>query len=60
MTKDEHDKEPLPEPRTITMPPCDYQPSKAEKEAEHDMPGAGIETVRRAFFRPFRVKADEC
>ena len=60
MTKDKHEKEPLPEPRTITMPPCDYQPSKAEKEAEYDMPEASTETVRRAFFRPFHVKPEEC
>ena len=40
------------------MPPCEYQPSKAELEAEHDMPGA--ETVQRAFFRPYHVKTEEC
>ena len=52
MTKDKREKESLPEPRAITMPPCDYQPSKAEIEAEHDMPGAAIKTVPRAFVRP--------
>ncbi len=45
-------KEPPPEPRTISMTPPDYQPPKAEQEAEIDMPGASRETVRRAFFRP--------
>ena len=54
MPKPKHDKEPLPEPRTITMPPSEYQPSKTELEAEHDMPGADPETVRRAFFQPYR------
>ena len=29
-----------------------YQPSKAEKEEELNMPEADIETVRSAFFRP--------
>ena len=34
------------------LKPSDYQPTKAEKEEEVDMPGASLETVRRAFFRP--------
>ena len=46
----------LPVPREIDMPPRDYQPSKAEREEECDMPGADLETVRRAFFRPIRVQ----
>ena len=29
-----------------------YQPSKAEMEEEFDMPGADMETLRRAFFKP--------
>lgn len=45
-----------PSPRTITLPPRDYQPSKAELEAEVNMPGADLETVRKAFFRPLKVK----
>ena len=43
-------------PRTITLPPRDYQPTKAEKSAEIDMPGADLDTVRKAFFRPIKVK----
>ena len=40
-------------PSPIVKPkPSDYQPSKAETEEEIDMPGADLETVRRAFFRP--------
>ena len=39
-------------PRTIKMQPRNYQPKKAEKEQEIDMPGASEETVRSAFFRP--------
>lgn len=60
MPKSKHEKEPLPEPRTLTMPSSEYQPSKAELDAEHDMPGADPETMRRAFFRPYRVKTEEC
>ena len=46
----------LPVPREIDMPPRDYQPSKAEREEECDMPGTDLETVRRTFFRPVRVR----
>lgn len=46
----------LPAAREIEMPPRDYQPSKAEQEREYDMPGADPETVRRAFFRPIKVR----
>ena len=38
--------------RPVELKPSDYQPTKAEKEEEVDMPGASLETVRRAFFRP--------
>ena len=60
MTKPKREKEPLREPRGITMPPNEYQPSKAELEAEYDMPGADTETVSRAFFRPYHTKTEEC
>ena len=53
-------KKPIPESRTISVPPRDYQPSKAEQEAEHDMPKASLKIARRAFFRPIRVKNEEC
>ena len=46
------------EPRTITLPGNDYQPSKAEMEREYDMPGASMRTIRRALFRPFKIKRD--
>ena len=49
----------LPEPRTITVPDPSYQPPKAEQEKEHDMPGADMETVRRAFFRPISVQRED-
>ena len=45
-----------PLPVVISMPPRDYQPSKAEKEAEVKMSGASLKAVREAFFRPVKVK----
>jgi hypothetical protein len=45
----------VPKPREITLPPRTYQPSRAELREEFDMPGASMETVRRAFFRPVKV-----
>ena len=48
----------IPEEREITLPPRDYQPTKAESEQEYDMPGADIVTVRNAFFRRVRVREE--
>lgn len=48
----------LPAPRTITLPPETYQPPKAEREREHDMPSASLKTVRAAFFRPVKVRRE--
>ena len=44
--------------RTITLPDETYQPPKAEREKEHDMPGISLETARRAFFRPFTIRRE--
>ena len=52
MTKQQAD---LPNPAEIKLPPRDYQPSKAELEEEVDMPGAALETLRQAFFRPVKI-----
>lgn len=52
-------KQELPEARTITLPDKDYQPRKAEMEREYDMPGASLDTIRSAFFRPFNVEREE-
>ena len=46
----------LPEPGTITLPPKDFQPSKAEMERAYDMPGASKKTLQRAIFRPFNTR----
>ena len=46
----------IPEELEITLPPRDYQPTKAETEREYDMPGADIVTVRNAFFRRVKVR----
>ena len=51
-------KETIPEEREITLPPRDYQPTKAETEREYDMPGADIVTVRNAFFRRVKVRKE--
>ena len=58
MMTDKPRKRKLPEPRTITLPDQSYQPPKAEQEKEHDMPGASKKTVRRAFFRPVKVRRE--
>ena len=39
--------------REVKNPVAKHQPRKAEAEEEIDMPGASLETVRRAFFRAF-------
>lgn len=46
----------LPEPRTLTLPDKDFQPSKADMEREYDMPGASLKAIRSAFFRPFNIR----
>ena len=45
----------IPRPRQITLPPKDYQPSKANMEEEIDMPGLSDKQVRKTFCRPFNV-----
>ena len=49
----------LPKARTITLPDQDYQPPKAERENECDMPGASLKTIRRAFFRPSNIRREK-
>ena len=49
-------KSPKPKRPVIELAPSDYQPSKAELEEEIPLPGASMEEVRRAFFRPFRIR----
>ena len=52
-------KNPKP-PKEITLPSRkDYQPSRAKLREEFDMPGADIETVRKAFFQPVKVVEQE-
>ena len=55
---DDKPRKPLPKTRTITLPDQSYQPPKAKREKEHDMPGASMKTVRRAFFRPINVRRE--
>ena len=42
--------------RQITLPHSDYQPSKAEKEKEYNMPKAKEGIVRSAFFQPYAIR----
>ena len=48
----------LPKPRTITLPGQTCQPPKAERGKEYGMPRASKRTVRRAFFRPVKVRRE--
>ena len=43
--------------RSVTIPPSNYQPSRAELSEEMDMPKMSLAKVRRAFFRPFRFES---
>ena len=58
MSKASKHRRPSPglEEREITLPPRDYQPTKAETEQEMDMPGADIVIVRKAFFRRVKIR----
>ena len=38
--------------KPVKVKPPDYQPSVAEMNEEHDMPGASMKDLRRAFFKP--------
>ena len=48
----------VPPPRDIPLPSNEYQPSKADMEAETDMPGMSDDELRRTFFRPFNFVRD--
>ena len=52
-------KQKLPDPVEVEMKPPTYQPSKAEKEEEFDMPGMTDDQVRTAFMRPIKVKNED-
>lgn len=52
-------RQPLPKPVTITMPPATFQPRKADMGKGYDMPGASVDRVRQAFFRPVKVFHEE-
>ena len=47
-------KHKIPKPIELGEKPATYQPSKAEPEERHDMPGITAKQVRETFFRPFR------
>ena len=45
----------IPDPRTMTVKPSSYQPSRAELREEVDMPGLSLKQAGKAFMRPFRL-----
>ena len=52
-------RQPLPKPVTVTLPDNTFQPRKADMEEEFAMPGASMEQIRQAFFRPVKVLREE-
>ncbi len=48
----------IPEPIELEIKSSQYQPSKAEKEVEIDMPGMNEEELRVVFMRPFKVREE--
>ncbi|MDE2673934.1 MAG: hypothetical protein OXH65_02370 [Paracoccaceae bacterium] len=56
MTKKKH---PIPEPTSIKLKSSRYQPKKAEKEVEIDMPGMTDDELRDTFFRPFKIEEED-
>ena len=52
------DKKQLQTPIELELKSSQYQPSKAEKEVEIDMPGMAEDELREVFMRPFKVKEE--
>ena len=49
----------IPELKKLTLPPKDYQPSKAELAEEFDVPRMSRKQRREAFVRPFQLARDK-
>ncbi len=45
-----------PKLREIKLIYPSYQPTRAELREAFDMPGSDMDTVRRAFFQPVRIR----
>lgn len=58
MKKTSKKKQRIPEPRKLSVPPSNYQPTKAEYEEEMDMPNLSLEEMRKALRGPFRFVHD--
>ena len=54
MTDKDSPNQPIPEPRTITLPRKDFQPSKSDMEREYDMPGLSLDEIRSNIFSAFQ------
>ena len=52
-------KHPIPEPTSIKLKSSQYQPKKAEKEVETDMPGMTDDELRDTFFKPFKIEEED-
>ncbi|MCY3628033.1 MAG: hypothetical protein OXG88_10390 [Gammaproteobacteria bacterium] len=48
----------IPKPVSIELKSSQYQPKKAEKEIETDMPEMSDDQLRDTFFRPFKIKEE--
>lgn len=48
----------IPKSIPITLKSSQYQPKKAEKEVETDMPGLTEDQLRDVFFKPFEIKEE--
>lgn len=59
MTNKSKKKHPIPEPTSIKLKSSQYQPKKAEKEVETDMPGMTDDELRDAFFKPFKIDEED-
>ena len=59
MSKPKRRRQRVRRPIDVLLPSNEYQPSKAEMEAETDMPGMSDAKLRRTFFQPVRFVRDE-
>lgn len=52
-------KHPILGPTSIKLKSSQYQPKKAEKEVETDMPGMTDDELRDTFFKPFKIEEED-
>ena len=54
MTKQKKIRKTIKKPKTLSLKPRDYRPSKMELEENIDMPAMSEEELRENFMRPFK------